>query len=399
MLLNRERALRLMEKYDVEAIVASTPENVTYLTDFWSVSHRIIKGTQTYAELPRMMKIPPFVVTPLSELDQAAMEEECWVSDFVIFGVFYFERSSEARFLSKAEEKLQNLLRSLKPKADAATALVEALQERGLTKGRIGLDGMNLPLSLYQTLQRRLPEVEWVDGYALLREIRAVKTPAEIERLQASIALTEKAFLHSLRKIREGATEGEVAQAFWEVLSAHGGVPILTCVGGGSRSAFPNVIPSGYRIQRGDLIRYDIGCLLRDYYSDTARIAVLGKPSEKQRRYYEAVKLGESEGLKRIRPGAKAADIFATAVQAVRENGIPHYKRGHVGHGIGIECYDIPHLSPISDHILEEGMVINIETPYYELGFGGVQIEDTVVVTPEGYRMLSQCDRELFLLD
>ena len=194
-------------------------------------------------------------------------------------------------------------------------------------------------------------------------------------------------------------TPVEVAQAFWEVLSAHGGVPILTCVGGGSRSAFPNVIPSGYPIQRGDLIRYDIGCLLRDYYSDTARIAVLGKPTEKQRRYYEAVKLGESEGLKRIRPGAKAADIFATAVQAVRENGIPHYKRGHVGHGIGIECYDIPHLSPISDHILEEGMVINIETPYYELGFGGVQIEDTVVVTPEGYRMLSQCDRELFLLD
>lgn len=396
MLLNKERALRIMEKYGVEAIVASTPENVTYLTDFWSVSHRIIPGTQTYAVLPRMLKTPPFIVTPVSEMDQSAMEEDCWINDYTTFGTFYLESPSGAA-LSKEAKKLHDLMVSSKHKADAVTALVEALQERGFTRGKVALDAVNIPPALLQAIQKRLPDVEWVDGYALLREIRAVKSSEEIKRLEESIGLTEKAFLKSIEKITEGATEREISQAYLDTIAEGGGVSILTCVGGGTRSAFPNVIPSDGRIRPGDLVRYDIGCVLKDYYSDTARMAVLGKPTEKQRSYYEAVKIGEDEGLKRIRPGAKAAEIFAAAVRAVRQNGIPHYKRGHVGHGIGIECYDLPHLSPISDQVLEEGMVINIETPYYELGFGGVQIEDTLVVTKDGYRMLTQCSRELFV--
>ncbi len=94
----------------------------------------------------------------------------------------------------------------------------------------------------------------------------------------------------------------------------------------------------------------------------------------------------------------RASEIFEEAVRSVREAGISHYQRNHVGHGIGIECYDPPFLAPTSDHILEEGMVVNIETPYYELGFGGLQVEDTIVVTPDGYRSLTQCDRGLFVI-
>ena len=78
--------------------------------------------------------------------------------------------------------------------------------------------------------------------------------------------------------------------------------------------------------------------------------------------------------------------------------GISHYQRNHVGHGIGIECYDPPFLTPASDHIIEEGMVLNVETPYYELGFGGVAVEDTFAVTKDGYRFLTKSDRDLFVL-
>ncbi len=395
MLFNEERAYRVMEKHGVEVLIASSPENVTYVTDFWSLSHWLLKGTQTYAVFPRNKKIHPYIITPISELDQAAIEESCWIKEFVTFGTFYYENPAGASY-SKLEKKMTDLLSASKHKIDALTALTESLEERGLVKGNIALDGMNISPALWQAIQKKMPGAEMMDGYPLLREIRAVKTPEEVKRLEESIGITEKAFLKSLVQVREGATELKVCRAYLNVIAAEGAISILTCIGAGRNSGFPNVIPGDTRIQKGDLIRFDIGCVYKNYYSDTARMAVLGKPTEKQRRYYEAVKIGEEQGLKLIRPGAKAAEIFSASVQGVRENGIPHYKRGHVGHGIGIECYDIPSLSPVSDHVLEEGMVLNIETPYYELGFGGVQIEDTIVVTKDGYRMLTQCSREMF---
>ena len=86
------------------------------------------------------------------------------------------------------------------------------------------------------------------------------------------------------------------------------------------------------------------------------------------------------------------------AVENVRKAGIPHYERNHVGHGIGIECYDLPNITALSDDVLEEGMVLNVETPYYELGFGGVQVEDTLLVTKSGFQKLTRNDRDLFIL-
>jgi Xaa-Pro aminopeptidase len=370
---------------------------VTYLTDFWSISHWLLKGTQTYAVFPAEERIAPYIVTTMSDLDLAAIQEECWVKDFVTFGKFFIEAPSQ-NALSPSEVRLKELFSVSKRKEDAAGALAESLAERGLARGKIALDEMNIPAPLYRTIQDKLHGVEVIPGYALLREIRSVKTPEEIARLEKAVEITENAFHQSLQRIREGIREVEIAQVFTNAIAQQGGIPVLVCIGAGYRSAFPNVQPSEYQVKKGDLIRFDIGCLYKNYYSDTARIAVLGKPSEKQQAYYQAVKEGEDQALALIHPGVPAAEIFAEAVQGVRKAGIPHYQRSHVGHGIGIECYDPPFLNPSSGHILEEGMVVNVETPYYELGFGGVQVEDTLVVTKNGYRMLTKADRNLFIL-
>jgi Xaa-Pro aminopeptidase len=335
-------------------------------------------------------------VTPLSDLDQATFQEDCWVQDFVPFGKFFVESPAQSS-LSPSEQRLKELL-SAKGNEDAISALVESLGERGLARGRIALDEMNIPAPLYRTIQEKLPEAEIIPAYAILREIRAVKTPEEVKRLEKAVEITENAFHAAIQHIREGIRESEIARVFNTTIAEQGAAPALTCIGAGFRSAFPNVQPSDYRVKKGDLIRFDIGCMYKNYYSDTARIAVLGKPTEKQRSYYQAIKEGEDRALARICPGARAAEIFEEAVQGVRQAGIPHYQRSHVGHGIGIECYDPPFLNRSSGHTLEEGMVINVETPYYELGFGGVQVEDTLVVTKDGYRLLTQADRNLFVL-
>ena len=297
------------------------------------------------------------------------------------------------------EERLRDLLVRAPKKPDALSALTESLNERNLAKGRIALDELNIPFPLAESIRGKLPDLEIVPGYSMLREIRSVKTPEEIDRLERAVDITEKAFFRALSFIREGASEAEIAHVYNTAVAEQGALPVFTCIGAGPRSGLPNVAPSpAIGSKRGDLIRFDVGCLYHNYYADTARIAVLGQPTSKQKDYYQAVEAGEELAIARVRPGVRAPEIFETAVQAVRRAGIPHYQRSHVGHGIGIECYDPPFLNPASPHVLEKGMVLNVETPYYELGFGGVQIEDTLVVTKNGCRALTKAGKELFIV-
>jgi len=397
MLVNRKRAEEIMKKYGVEAIIASSPENVTYLSDFWDDSHWGIKGTQVYAVLPLDRSIDPFIVTSVGTLDQVAIEKNCWIDNFYTYGKFFIQVPDEKDF-SETEQKLKKLLNNMKKGEDPVSALINGLAERGLIGKRIAIDEMNITPKLFESIRKKVSNTEILYGYSMMREIRSVKTEEEVQRLQRSVEIIEKGFLNAIQNIHEGVSEIEITDILRQTVIEQGGLPIFSCIGAGHNSAFPNVIPTDYKVQRGDLIRFDIGCLYEHYYSDTARIAVLGKPTDKQRVYYNAVKIGEEQALRLVRPGTKASEIFREAVESVRKAGIPHYKRNHVGHGIGIECYDLPNITPLSDDILEEGMVLNIETPYYELGFGGVQVEDTLLVTKSGYQQLTRNGRDLFIL-
>jgi Xaa-Pro aminopeptidase len=111
---------------------------------------------------------------------------------------------------------------------------------------------------------------------------------------------------------------------------------------------------------------------------------VLGEPGSKLKQYHRAICVGLDVAIAMIKPGVAVADVFNASVEAVRREGIPHYARSHVGHGIGLDGYDAPNIAPSSKDVFEEGMVICVETPYYELGFAGLQVEDTLVVTRDG---------------
>jgi Xaa-Pro aminopeptidase len=142
------------------------------------------------------------------------------------------------------------------------------------------------------------------------------------------------------------------------------------------------------------------------YWADTGRTAVIGEPPSDLVRYYAALQAGIAELLKRAQPGVAVSELFDAGVQTVRESGIPHYQRHHVGHAIGLEMYEPPVLANAqssdihrfgeSDIRLEPGMVINIELPYYELGLGGLQIEDTLVIRPDGHEVLTTASRDLY---
>ena len=153
-----------------------------------------------------------------------------------------------------------------------------------------------------------------------------------------------------------------------------------------------NVQPSAARLKNGEVIRFDVGGRYKHYRADVARMAVLGDPDTKTSAYARALHVGVLKALEMIKPGVKASAVFETAVEAVRREGIPHYDRSHVGHGIGVDGYDLPDLTAASQDVIEDGMVMCVETPYYELGWAGLQVEDMIVVRSDGIESLMTSD-------
>ena len=156
-----------------------------------------------------------------------------------------------------------------------------------------------------------------------------------------------------------------------------------------------NVQPGEYALRRGDIIRFDVGGRYKHYRADIARNGVLGEPTKKLAQYHRAICVGLDRAIEMIRPGVRADDVFEASVETVRREGIPHYRRSHVGHGIGLDGYDVPNIAPCNSEVFEEGMVICVETPYYEMGFGGLQVEDTLVVTKDGVESFMLSGTEL----
>jgi Xaa-Pro aminopeptidase len=193
-------------------------------------------------------------------------------------------------------------------------------------------------------------------------------------------------------------TERDAALVYEQEVRRRGAQPFFTVITIGERAALADVYPSARALRRGDLVRFDLGCLYRWYRSDISRTAVLGPPSDKQARYYAAILAGERAAIALMKPGVPVSRVFDTAVRVTREQGLPHYQRHHVGHGIGLEPYDPPTINAATQTALEPGMVFCVETPYYEHGWGGVQVEDAVEVTPTGVRMLTRSSPELAII-
>jgi Xaa-Pro aminopeptidase len=165
--------------------------------------------------------------------------------------------------------------------------------------------------------------------------------------------------------------------------------PVLGCIGFGERSALMNVQPSERKLRAGDVIRFDVGGRYKHYRADIARIATCGEPDKTVSDQYRALLAGVEHAASVVKPGMPASQVFQDVMSVVRLAGLPHYKRNHVGHGIGMDGYDLPILSAASTDIIEEGMVLCIETPYYEIGRWGLQVEDMFVVRAAGLERLT----------
>jgi len=392
---NRERAEAIMKEYRLDAIITTTAENMTYLSDF-PLLYGCMAETKVYVIFPASIDQKPSVVIPRNALDMLTSSTST-LDDIWLHGNFRFFESEDLSpaSLTPQEQRLIQALHGPYCRTDHQ-ALVACLQAKGLDSGRLGFDEKSLQSpQVFEQIEGLLAKAEVVPAYGILRKIRMVKTEEELRRMRMAAKANEAGAAAVFSGARAGVAEHELAVAYHEAIRQVGALPHHLNIGCGRRAAFPSGEPSDYRLQDGDVIHFDADCVHHYYFSDIARNAVVGSASAKLRAYHAAVVAGLETAANAMRPGAVASEIFRATVDAVRGAGIPHYDRHHVGHALGVICYDDPLIGPNDHTVLEQGMVINIETPYYELGFGGVHVENTFLITRTGCEALQTMSVEL----
>jgi len=379
----RDRLLRLLDVESLDALVATTPENVFYATGFRSVEHPLFHGAEYYAVVTRHGS---GLVVPLADVPAALAGAT--VDHVACYGRFVFEYTEAPGDLG---DRVREIERAVRPTPlESLTALLHALGP----VTAIGIDEAYVLPPTWTALCDGLPSTPR-PAAALFRRARMVKNPDEVSALTRAARIAEDGIGAVLAMLRAGTTEREAAQIFHAEVVRQGALPYFTVIAMGERSAIPDVVPSDHAALPGALVRFDLGCVVDGYRSDIARTAVIGVPTDKQRRYYEALCQGQSAAIAAMAPGRTAGEIFETAVRAVHRAGLGHYRRTHVGHGIGLEAYDPPTLRKGDLTVLEPGMVFCVETPYYEWGWGGMQVEDLVEITDVGARVLTRSSRAL----
>lgn len=283
--------------------------------------------------------------------------------------------------------------------------LVVALNETGLATGRIGAElgpetSLDLPVADFLDLQRLLPGVELVDAGTVMWPVRMRKSEAEIAYIRRACAATAVAFARTFAAARGGMTEADLARLMAVAsLDEGGGSPwvIITC-GSGSYD-LASKLPSRRRLEPGDFVWMDAGCACGGYWSDFGRAGVVGGPTQRQidaqARIHEITMLG----VEMIRPGVTTGEIARRCNEALARIEFPITSSisglaARVGHGVGLMTTELPHVAEEDETVLEPGMVLTVE-PGVGTTFGTFHVEENVLVTQQGYEVLSESPREL----
>ena len=263
---------------------------------------------------------------------------------------------------------------------------------------RIGINASELTYEAFRRLQRFAPKrARFVDVSGAVVAARLVKDRDEISSIQRACDIASKSFEETLPLIKAGIVEAEVASELVYRMQKNGasGPSFRTIVGSGPNGAEPHYTAGPRKIEKGDLIVIDFGSLYRMYCSDVTRTVVVGPPSEEQRSMFDTVARAQKAALAKMRAGAKGKAVDAAArtlIDATKYKG--RFIHG-LGHSVGLAVHDGGGLYTTSELVLKSNMVMTDEPGVYVPGFGGVRIEDTVLVTPKGGQYMSHAPREL----
>lgn len=346
----QQKLLRIVNREKVEALLVTSETNVSYLTGFTGDSSSLLIGP----------------------------EQRTIVSDFRYITQLAEECPGLATFIRKPDLKLPQ-------------ATVKVLKRSGVR--RLGIEGHVMSVELFEFLRQELPQIEFVAiNSAIENELRAIKDAAEIDEIREAVRFAERGLEFLRATVTPDTTERQAAHELEHALRRFGaeGVSFPPIIAVDDRAALPHYRAGSRRLGDAVVLLIDWGAKTASrYVSDLTRTLIPGKATAKLEQIYNVVLEAQQAAIAAIRPGAKCAGVDKIARDVIDAAGFGR-RFGHgLGHGIGLEVHEQPRLSPVSDDVLRPGMVVTVEPGIYLPGWGGVRIEDDVLVTRDGCDVLS----------
>ena len=245
----------------------------------------------------------------------------------------------------------------------------------------IGFEQDHLTFEKWNSMQAEL-SAEMVPTLNVIEGFRAIKTPEEIKNLTVACDIASRAFEKIIKDIRPGVTEKEIASrlAHYMVMEGADTKPYGGIVISGAKSSLLHGIPDSKPIEYGDFVLMDYGCQYKGYLSDMTRTVVVGKANDKQKEIYNTVLKAQTTAIDAIKAGMKCSEVDGVARKIITDAGYGENFGHSLGHSVGIEIHENPSFSPKSNAVVQNGNVITVEPGIYIDGFGGVRIEDLIVV-------------------
>ena len=351
----RENLRATLRPVDLDAILVSAPSNVSYLTGFSGDSSVFFLGRDR---------------------------------DLIV---------SDGRFTTQLAQECPGLEAHIRPPGQEMNATLARIIET-MGARRVGLEATSWTIAEYESMREAAPTVAFLGVKGRVEALRQIKDEAEIAAIRESVRYAERAFTMLRAGLRLGESEKDVADLLEGYLRRCGatGASFPPIVAVGARSALPHARPTATTvIGQDDFVLVDWGATGRPYKSDLTRVLVTGKVTSTFEAIYRTVLTAQERGIAAIRPGVKAHDVDAEARSVIEEAGFGRFFDHGLGHGLGMDIHEAPRLRKESEVTLEPGMVITVEPGVYLPEWGGIRIEDDVLVTPDGCEVLSHVAKSL----
>ncbi len=266
---------------------------------------------------------------------------------------------------------------------------------------RLSFEAAAVTYKQYETLKTACEGVELQPSEGIVEGLRVVKDEGEISLIRKAVALAEEAYKATLPLVKPGVSEREIALELEILMRRKGaeGAAFDFIVAAGERGALPHGLASDRLIREGDMVVLDFGARYQGYHSDMTRTVFVGGATERQQTVYEVVLRAQEAALDRVRPGVTGAEVDAAARDIIEAAGYGANFGHGTGHGVGLNIHEGPRLSRTgSEEELQAGMVVTVEPGIYIPGWGGVRIEDTVLVTSGGCEVLCRTGKGLTII-
>lgn len=412
MYFNKKRADKLMDQFDIDLLIASTPENVTYLSDTVSWAPKVYSySVDMFATYFRDNNLNSSLIVPSQEMTYVSASNT-WINDFYTYGGKSALIQESEHVIESAEENTYLNLQNNDDKRfpTAVEALIASIKNNTTKKLRIAIDEDKMTHKSTLKLQEELDNCELIPSSDLLRLIRMVKTDDEISAMKAAADLNETACTKACNEIKIGMKELDIAEIYAQEVGKGLGKWLWFHFGSGRRSVgiFP---PTEKKIQPGEMWKFDAGLSLNNYQADTGWGGVIGQPNAQQNMIWEATLRGYNSAMSVIKEGVRPSEIQNAMIKGTQDGGLANHSGTFAGHAIGLEMRELPYvlgnkkmvnslyLPQDTDIPLPENTVLCIENPCQIFGVGGTQIEQTIIVKKSGYELLTKQDRKLWIIE